>query len=152
MGGICDKDATNFYQAEHRAGPVGEQPEFYIRILSPRLRTGAFVPAPLPSNFESEPFVSSLVRQMRPEALSIFNGAYAVSFSSSSGSCGSRLAATNEFPVFFCRPLSRKRSRFATIHMESFEGSRLRGRLENFKENTQHLHLQENRYYFSCRF
>jgi hypothetical protein len=30
---------------------------------------------------------------MRPEALSIFNGADAVSFSPSSGSCGSRLAA-----------------------------------------------------------
>jgi hypothetical protein len=32
MGGICDKDAANFCQAEHRAELVGEQPDLPLPL------------------------------------------------------------------------------------------------------------------------
>ena len=116
---------------------MGEQPDFTSESFHPVYAPGPSCQAPLPSNFEPEPFVSSLVRQMRHEALSIFNGADAVSFSPSSGSCGSRLAAapglTGSVPASILPALSRKRFRFATIHMESFEGSGFRARLGNLR-------------------
>ena len=44
MGGLCDKDATNFCQAEHRAEPVGEQPDLHLTEPATWIEEDALMP------------------------------------------------------------------------------------------------------------
>src|SRR5437879_4058268 len=72
MGGICDKDATNFYQAEHRAEPVGEQPDLPLTERATRIEEKAVMPQ---RRYPREKMIEQDYSNIRTEIVALLHAA-----------------------------------------------------------------------------